>query len=94
MKECCNCKNNIWGNDWWNAPSVCLQCRYTDVEGETVPSNCKPMPMTNADRIRAMTDEELREFLCSITKCEVCRFEAWGGCELLKWLQQPAEGDA
>ena len=48
---------------------------------------------TNADRIRAMTDEELRDFLCSITKCEVCRFETWGGCELLTWLQQPVEGE-
>ena len=48
-------------------------------------------PKTNADRIRAMTDEELREFLCSITKCEVCQFEIWGGCGLLEWLQQPAE---
>jgi hypothetical protein len=49
-------------------------------------------PQTNAERIRAMTDEELREFLCSITKCEVCRYESWGGCELLKWLKQPVEG--
>ena len=49
---------------------------------------------TNADRIRAMTDEDLKEFLCSITKCEVCQFEAWGGCELLEWLKQPAKGDA
>ena len=48
-------------------------------------------PMTNADRIRAMTDEELREFLCSNTQCEVCGYEAWGGCELLKWLKEPAE---
>ena len=48
-------------------------------------------PMTNADRIRAMSDEELREFLCSNTQCRVCKFEGWCGCDLLKWLQQPAE---
>ena len=52
----------------------------------------KPV-MTNADRIRAMSDEELREFLCSITKCEVCQYESWGGCGLLEWLKQPAEGE-
>ena len=49
--------------------------------------------ITNADRIRTMSDEELKEFLCSIMKCEFCKFEGWGGCELLDWLQQPAEED-
>lgn len=48
---------------------------------------------TNADRIRAMSDEELKDFLCSILQCEFCKFEGWGGCECLKWLQQPAEGE-
>lgn len=47
---------------------------------------------TNADRIRAMSDNELKEFLCSILQCEFCKFEGWGGCELLDWLRQPAEG--
>ena len=46
---------------------------------------------TNADRIRAMSDEELKEFICSILQCEFCKFEGWGGCELLEWLKQPAE---
>lgn len=46
---------------------------------------------TNADRIRAMSDNELKEFLCSILKCEFCKFEGFCGCELLEWLQQPAE---
>ena len=46
---------------------------------------------TNADRIRSMSDEELKDFLCSILKCEFCKFEGWGGCECLEWLQQPAE---
>ena len=50
-------------------------------------------PQTNADRIRAMSDKELKEFLCSILQCEFCKFEGWGGCELLEWLQQPAEGE-
>ena len=46
---------------------------------------------TNADRIRAMSDEELKKFICSMFKCKYCQFELWGRCELLKWLQQPAE---
>ena len=50
-------------------------------------------PMANADRIRAMSDDELKEFICSILQCEFCKFEGWGGCELLEWLQMPAEVD-
>ena len=48
-------------------------------------------PSTNADRIRAMCDEELKEFICSLLQCEFCKLEGWGGCELLEWLKQPAE---
>ena len=48
-------------------------------------------PQTNADRIRSMSDEELKKFICSMFKCEYCQFELWGRCELLKWLQQPAK---
>lgn len=50
-------------------------------------------PKTNADRIRSMSDEELREFMCSITNCRVCPYEKWAGCGLLEWLKQPAEVD-
>ena len=47
--------------------------------------------MTNADQIRSMSDEMLKEFICSILQCEFCKFGRQGGCELLEWLQQPAE---
>lgn len=53
----------------------------------------KNIPQTNADRIRAMRDDELKEFICSILQCKFCKFEGFGGCELLEWLQQPAEGE-
>ena len=49
--------------------------------------------LTNADRIRAMSDEELKKFLCDNTKCEVCKYELWGGCDLRNWLQRSAEVD-
>ena len=48
-------------------------------------------PFTNGDRIRGMTDEELRNFICRVTICEGCRFGTSGGCTLEEWLQQPAE---
>ena len=45
-------------------------------------------PMTNSDRIRAMSDEELAKWL---------EYEGGGACAevcgWLNWLQQPAEED-
>ena len=48
-------------------------------------------PKTNADRIRAMSDEELSTLLCDISDCSVCRFGQYSGCALREWLKQPAE---
>lgn len=42
-------------------------------------------PMTNADRIRAMSDEELAEFLIDLSDD--------GNLKIREWLQQPAEED-
>ena len=55
------------------------------------PNLCKPY--SNADRIRAMSDEELKKFICSMFKCEFCDFELGERCGLLNWLQMPAEDD-
>ena len=41
--------------------------------------------MTNADRIRAMSDEELAEFLIDLADD--------GNLRIREWLQQPAEED-
>ena len=73
-------------------------CKYCKADcafgGENRQKSCAGyIPMTNADKIRAMTDEELRESLCSITQCRVCPHEGWAGCGLLKWLKQPAGDD-
>ena len=45
---------------------VCLHCSWPEFAGE--PSNFKPKPLTNADRIRSMTGEELAEWLDDICK--------------------------
>ena len=42
-------------------------------------------PMTNAQRIRAMSDEELAEFLIDLADD--------GNLRIRDWLQQPAEED-
>ena len=57
--------------------------------------------MTNADRIRSMSDEELAEFLCNFRSCNADEYIC-EGCKAAKycraghvgtigWLQQPAE---
>ena len=47
--------------------------------------------MTNADRIRAMSDEELDYFLHKVTYgMDECPYE-YGSEKALEWLQNPAE---
>ena len=58
---------------------------------------------TNADRIRAMSDEELAKFLCNFRSCDSsehpcngCQAEPYcmiGHNGMIDWLQQPAEED-
>ena len=66
----------------------------------------KTSPMTNGDRIRAMSDERMATFLDCVSSCAVCR-EAErlddnpllrnencdGDCEshILEWLKQPVK---
>ena len=53
-------------------------------------------PQTNADRIRAMTDEELAVFLCDNVDCAFCE-EIKGNCtvgckdRMLLWLKDQVE---
>ena len=55
-------------------------------------------PVTNADKIRAMSDEELAKFLhepfCDKRTLEECTISYCGVCDqcVLDWLQQPCEG--
>ena len=50
-------------------------------------------PMTNGDRIRSMTDEELAEFNISCPFIdEECTMKGCYAC-ILEWLKQPCEVD-
>ena len=63
----------------------------------------KKRGMTNADRIRAMSDEELSEWLCKAIDCVFCKayiqnVSIHSRCEnpvrgIFYWLQQPAKED-
>lgn len=58
-----------------------------------------PEIITNADRIRAMSDEKLAEFLCSVFDDEDCNgkyifgvtIQDYDEYSILDWLKQPAE---
>lgn len=66
--------------------------------------NCAGRKMSNADCIKAMSDEELAEWVCChITECSRCEGQNYDGetCEfrnehftgLVRWLKSPAEGE-
>ena len=63
------------------------ECNHTDCPYRTE-------PMTNADRIRSMSDEEFNYFLHKVTYgMDECPYE-YGSEKSLEWLQQPAEEEA
>ena len=71
----------------------CYAKRYGLFAEKTCPKFVEPKPITNGDRIRAMTDEELAEFitddLCELLNCES---PCDGNCDrrMLEWLKQEA----
>ena len=79
----CKKCNNL-ANDWCE--------KVIDSPDQDMQRDCQYFcEKTNADRIRSMTDDELKEFICSNSQCKFCKFERWGRCELLEWLQQPVK---
>lgn len=80
-----SCK--LGANGCWNDG----KCRVT--------FNCENKVVTNADRIRSMTDEELAEFLCGVYDEDEDYAKFINGyyipCyeqhRIKEWLQQPAE---
>lgn len=58
-------------------------------------------PQTNADRIRAMSDEELAEFIRDVSyecqdaswscHCQTCSYPWCSSDQTVEWLKQPAE---
>ena len=80
----------------------CGECdrRYAcDIDPDKCDEWPDPVPMTNADRIRAMTDEELALWICGIYDIEEENGKFINGIiipgyaphDIEEWLQQPAE---
>jgi hypothetical protein len=91
MKECDNCANGAWLNGKDAITEICAECTY--ICGE--PTKWEAKLMTNADRIRAMSDEELAEFLESTHTNMAIKL---GGEYIVRakeyieiWLKQPVE---
>jgi hypothetical protein len=86
----------------------CETCKYQNkAEHEEPCKNCSHNatdnyePITNADRIRSMTDEELAELLCLYDACVTCSHDG-RTCNIMncdeigltkKWLQSEVEDD-
>ena len=94
MSKCKNCVNLRY--NWCE--------KVSDSPDENMERECVHFrQMTNADRIRSMTDEELadsfRMWCRGMEDCADCHLhyeDCPGSCEFsawIKWLQQPAEGE-
>lgn len=75
-------------------------CTYF-IRGECTAYFCeyRRKKQTNADRIRAMSDEEMCNWLFQRDCTNIAAFLEYGGMgvmdavQLLDWLQQPSEGE-
>ena len=52
--------------------------------------NFRPKIVTNGDKIRAMSNAELAQFLCQISNCNTCPFTSID-CKIGEWLREEAE---
>ena len=84
MTKCKNCKklNHIL-NSGVSVGRWCVEKSDSpDIERERICD--KFVPMSQGDRIRSMTDEELRDFLYDMTsesQCHICAFKKGWLCE-------------
>lgn len=86
--KCSSCKNRIRLTGW----VACDGCLHNEGLED------RHEPMTNADRIRNMTDEELAERISRMANCVYCpiRCGIFGTLEeckdmWLSWLRSPVE---
>ena len=92
MSACENCvREYVWNGGDNPIPGECKDCQV-GLDGK--PTHYQRKPQTNADRIRAMSDEELAKHFSGLI-CDINE-----GVEYhenpntwLEWLKQPAEVD-
>lgn len=96
---------NFWGLKTESSEWIVWSWGYYEhpVITHWMPLPKPPGEMTNGDRIRTMTDEELSKFLCDFRTgsagehhCAGCKAEEYcrtGHNGMIDWLQQPAKED-
>ncbi len=104
-KMCKECANYDHKN--LKHTKACRNCvtKHYAYGTESCPSSWRALPQTNADRIRAMSDEELAVWIrigISSDACDYCEYNN-GYCDglpciekaevetIVEWLKQPAE---
>lgn len=88
MAKCKKCKH------FYKRPDITM---FTCVEGKPHEDNTvidcdNYAPMTNADRIRNMTDEELADFLVTVESYGYHDQSISGTYEMNEWLRAESEG--
>lgn len=71
--------------------NICGICKYEKechVAHDDFCMNYERRPLTNADRIRSMTDEELAEFIVEIELKADCLGGTFGDEYWVEWLKQ------
>lgn len=82
-EKCATCKRSSKADGW----VVCANCLHNNSRKD------RYEPLTNADRIRNMTDEELATFLGDVDCCNPnhCEPGMYCGRCWLDWLKAPAD---
>lgn len=88
MAKCNNYKNLETKDNGFDSYLWCE--KINDCPQEDIERNCDfYSPMTNADRIRSMTDEELADFIINFDNRFGEEYEGEQSC--LSWLQRESE---
>ena len=85
-----NCKNLETKDNGFDAYSWCE--KINDCPHEDIERDCEHYsPMTNADRIRSMTDDELADFLVTVETYGYHDQSISGTYEMNEWLRAESE---
>lgn len=80
-EKCATCKRSSKADGW----VVCANCLHNNSRKD------RYEPMTNADRIRNMTDEELVDVIhCPLVEVDGCHTGKSCALCILRWLRSPA----
>ena len=101
QRTCDNCINRDWikGQSSYliRTSETCNKRCFKIGKSGVEPTHWELRPTTNADRIRAMSDEELEVFLCGIAAtncCGACMVQEYcyaGHNGFGDWLKQPVK---